>query len=146
MDKRRLKFLLLGAGVLVSMTFLLVVGMQRPGTMVYYLTVTEFMQQSDPTTGDYRVNGKVERGSIERLPTGEDVRFLMADENEDMAIPVSYHGIIPDTFVDGAAVVVEGRLQDDGTFLAHTLLAKCPSKYEAAEGEEASDLEASNSY
>ena len=48
-------------------------------------------------------------------------------------LPVSYHGIIPDTFVDDAAVVVEGRLQEDGTFVAHELLAKCPSKYEAAE-------------
>jgi cytochrome c-type biogenesis protein CcmE len=48
---------------------------------------------------------------------------------------VAYHGIIPDTFVDDAAVVVEGQLQDDGTFRAHTLLAKCPSKYEAAEVE-----------
>ena len=133
MDKRRMKFLLLGAGVLVSMTFLLVVGMNRPGSMVYYLTCTEFMQQSDPTGGDFRVNGKVERGSIERLPTGEDVLFRMTDE--ETTIPVSYHGIIPDTFVDGAAVVVEGRLQDDGTFVAHTLLAKCPSTYEAAEGE-----------
>jgi len=146
MDKRRMKFLILGTGVLVSMTFLLVVGMNRPGSMVYYLTVTEFLQQSDPTAGDYRVNGKVERGSIERLPTGEDVLFVMTDEEQDTAIPVSYHGIIPDTFVDGAAVVVEGRLQDDGTFLAHTLLAKCPSKYEAAEGEHPEDLEASNTY
>ena len=45
-----------------------------------------------------------------------------------------YHGIVPDTFVDNADVVVEGRLAGDGTFEAHTLLAKCPSKYEAADG------------
>lgn len=130
MDRRQLKFLFLGLGVLVSMTFLLVVGMNRPGTMVYYLTVTEFTQQSDPAAGDYRVNGKVSTGSIERMPTGMDVRFLITDGAT--SIPVSYHGVIPDTFVDDAAVVVEGRLQD-GTFVAHNLLAKCPSKYEAAD-------------
>ena len=47
-------------------------------------------------------------------------------------LPVDYHGIIPDTFVDDADVVVEGSLADGGDFHATTLLAKCPSKYEAA--------------
>lgn len=133
MDRRRLKFVLFGLGVVLSMTFLLVVGMNRPGGMVYYMTVTEFMQQADPGGGEYRINGTVSSGSIERLSTGMDVRFTMTDD--ETSLPVAYHGVIPDTFVDEAAVVVEGRLQGDGTFVAHTLLAKCPSKYEAAEGE-----------
>lgn len=130
MDRRRLKFLLLGTGVLLSMTFLVVVGMNRPGGMVYFLTVSEFLALENHA-GDARVNGSVISGTIERMPTGLDARFVMSDGATTM--PVSYHGIIPDTFVDEAPVVVEGRLQDDGTFVAHTLLAKCPSKYEAAE-------------
>jgi cytochrome c-type biogenesis protein CcmE len=138
MDRRRLKFLVLGLGVLLSMTFLLVVGMNRPGGMVYYLTVSEFMQQADPAGSDYKINGTVSTGSIERMPTGMDVRFVITDGAS--SLPVAYHGVIPDTFVDEAAVVVEGRLQD-GTFVAHNLLAKCPSKYEAADGE-GSELEA----
>jgi cytochrome c-type biogenesis protein CcmE len=135
MDRRRLKFLVLGIGVLLSMTFLLVVGMNRPGGMVYYMSVDEFRQQPDPTDGDFRINGSVLPGSIERLPSGMDVRFQLTDGQD--FLPVAYHGVIPDTFVDEAAVVVEGSLQDDGTFVAHTLLAKCPSKYEAAEEESA---------
>ena len=140
MDRRRLKFLVLGLGVLLSMTFLMVVGMNRPGGMVYYLTVSEFMQQADPAGGDYKINGTVSMGSIERMTTGMDVRFVITDGSR--SLPVAYHGVIPDTFVDDAAVVVEGRLQD-GTFVAHNLLAKCPSKYEAADGEAAPELEAS---
>ncbi len=131
--------MVLGAGVLVSMTFLVIVGMNRPGGMVYYLSVSEFMLQPDPTDGDFRINGTVTTGSIERLPTGMDVRFELTDG--ETAIPVAYHGIIPDTFVDEAAVVVEGSLQTDGTFVAHNLLAKCPSKYESAEGEESAEEE-----
>ena len=42
-------------------------------------------------------------------------------------------GIIPDTFVDEADVVVEGARRPDGVFEATTLLAKCPSKYESAQ-------------
>ena len=38
----------------------------------------------------------------------------------------------PDTFTDGVDVVVEGRLDRDGTFQATTLLAKCASRYENA--------------
>ena len=46
--------------------------------------------------------------------------------------PVVYRGIAPDTFTDGVDVVVEGRMQSDGTFQATTLLAKCASRYENA--------------
>jgi len=130
MDGRRLKFVLLGAGVLGSMLFLLLVGM-KSGGMVYYVTVEEFLRQGDRGT-DVRINGKVQSGTIDRLPTGQDVRFTIIENGA--SLPVVYHGVIPDTFVDEAAVVVEGRLQGDGTFRAHTLLAKCPSKYESAEG------------
>jgi cytochrome c-type biogenesis protein CcmE len=49
-------------------------------------------------------------------------------------LPVHYRDEVPDTFVDNAEVVVEGELGSDGVFAAHTLFAKCPSKYEAAEG------------
>jgi cytochrome c-type biogenesis protein CcmE len=45
---------------------------------------------------------------------------------------VIYRGLAPDTFTDEADVVVEGRLQPDGTFRATTLLAKCGSRYESA--------------
>jgi cytochrome c-type biogenesis protein CcmE len=128
MDGRRLKFVLLGAGVLGSMVFLLLVGMNSGG-MVYYVSVEEFVRQPD-RGADVRVNGKVISGSIERAPTGQDVRFTMTDGAA--SLPVVYHGVIPDTFVDEATVVVEGRMRD-GAFRAHTLLAKCPSKYESAE-------------
>jgi len=130
MDRRRLKFLLLGAGVAAAMGFLLFVGVGSGG--VYYYTVDEFLTQHRDASGRFRVNGKVAIGTIERLPTGMDVRFTMTDGSK--TLPVRYHGIIPDTFVDKADVVVEGRLASDGTFDASTLLAKCPSKYEAADG------------
>ena len=129
MDRRRLKFVVLGAGILLSMTFLIVVGMSGPGGAVYYLTVTEYMQLPDRGSTDSRVNGTVAAGTIKRMSSGMDVRFVMTDGST--SIPVEYHGIIPDTFVDDAPVVVEGRLQSDGSFSAHKLLAKCPSKYEA---------------
>ena len=132
MDRKRLKFVLLGVGIVATMGTLLIVGMSGPGGLSYYLSVSEFVAAPDRTDGGFRINGKVAEGSIVRESTGQDVAFVVTDGEADL--PVRYHGIIPDTFVDNADVVVEGRLADDGTFEAHTLLAKCPSKYEAADG------------
>ncbi len=131
MDRKRLKFIALFGGILLSMALLLAVAARSPGGFVYYVTVTEFRQLETHEPPGFRVNGKVVPGSIERLPTGQDVTFMMADAASSLA--VSFHGEIPDTFVDDADVVVEGELGSDGTFHAHTLLAKCPSKYEAAD-------------
>lgn len=133
MDRKKMKFLLLGVGIVASMGFLLVVAMNQPGGLAYYLSVSEFVQSPNRDDDSFRINGKVAEGSIERLPTGQDVTFLLTDGTE--SIPVAYHGIVPDTFVDDADVVVEGRLRRDGTFEANMLLAKCPSKYEATDAE-----------
>ena len=38
----------------------------------------------------------------------------------------------PDTFTDSVDVVVEGRYNKNGQFVATTLLAKCASRYENA--------------
>lgn len=135
MGARRLKFVVIICGVALSMAMLIVVGMSGSGGYVYYLTVSEFLDRGDQETRGYRVNGKVVSGTIERLPTGQDVRFRMHDGAQ--SLDVSFHGIIPDTFVDDADVVVEGRRQADGVFVAHTLLAKCPSKYESADAADA---------
>ena len=134
MDRKRVKFLLLGVGIVATMGTLLIVGMSGPGGLSYYVSVSEFVDAPDRHASGFRINGKVAEGSIQRMPTGQDVAFLVTDGAA--TLPVSYHGIIPDTFVDGADVVVEGRLTPQGTFEAHTLLAKCPSKYEAADGTE----------
>ena len=132
MDRKRLKFLLLGVGIVATMGTLLIVGMSGPGGLSYYLSVSEFVAAPDQDGDGFRINGKVAEGSIIRQDTGQDVAFVVTDG--EAVLPVRYHGIVPDTFVDNADVVVEGRLAGDGTFEAHTLLAKCPSKYEAADG------------
>ncbi len=131
MERPSTKFLILGTGVVVTMIFLMIVGMNQPGGFSYYMTVTEFVHQPAPASSAFRVNGKVVPGSIERTAGGEGCRFTMTDGSA--TLQVSYEGIIPDTFVDDADVVVEGALADDGAFAATTLLAKCPSKYESAD-------------
>jgi cytochrome c-type biogenesis protein CcmE len=115
--------------ILVGFAILFGVGLK--GSLVYYLTVSEFLDtgRRDDLGDHFRVNGNVVTDSIERTPGAPGARFLMSDGKRQL--PVAYGKETPDTFVDGSEVVVEGSLGADGTFVATTLLAKCPSKYEA---------------
>ena len=132
MDGRRIKFILIGLGIAATMVFMLVVATQKSdGGFAYYVSVMEFTEKGQPK-GRFRVNGKVQPGTIERLSDGRQVKFTIKDKDGGATLPVDFAGIIPDTFVDDADVVVEGNRRADGVFEATTLLAKCPSKYEAA--------------
>lgn len=104
--------------------------------MVSYLTIPEVKAASaaEVTTG-VRVTGRVKPGSIDPAAARE-VLFTVAGEGDTLR--ARYRGVVPDTFKDGAEVVLEGRLNGRGEFEATTLLAKCPSKYEAM-GEEHPD-------
>ena len=77
------------------------------------------------------MKGNVVPGTIEKDELV--LRFEMSDGVT--AVPVTYKGIVPDTFGENGEVVVEGTLAS-GNFEADFLMAKCPSKYEAEMGEE----------
>ena len=77
-----------------------------------------------------KVGARVVSGTIVRDPSGRSLTFKMTDGSK--TYDVQYRGIAPDTFTDGVDVVVEGRLDANGTFQATTLLAKCASRYENA--------------
>jgi cytochrome c-type biogenesis protein CcmE len=108
---------------------------------VYYQTLGEFQAAADPGRSA-RVHGYVALGSIERDVGAQVVRFEVqevpphAGGLPDGALPVVYTSLeTPDLFKDGAEVVVEGRMAPDATFHATNVLAKCPSKFEAAQAE-----------
>ena len=66
---------------------------------------------------------------------------MIFEKSSDRTLPVTYQGIIPDTFKENAEVVVEGFYHPQKTvFRATTLLAKCPSKYEGLAEEDSKDV------
>jgi cytochrome c-type biogenesis protein CcmE len=98
---------------------------------VYYVTVGElYARRAEVGRQRVRVAGRVVPGTIERA--GGVLRFTAFDPATEQRLPIAYRGVVPDAFNDEAEVVVEGTLGQDGAFSASTLLAKCPSKYEAA--------------
>ena len=132
MVRARTKFIIGGVLVLGTAGYLMATAIGETG--MYYLTPGELTAKvkGDPTfynTG-VKMGARVVPGTIARQPDGRAVTFSVTDGNQ--VIPVSYRGVIPDTFTDSVDVVVEGRLGRDGTFRATTLLAKCASRYENA--------------
>jgi cytochrome c-type biogenesis protein CcmE len=114
--------------ILVAVIYVLITGMRD--TMVYYYTVSEVAARQDALTGEpLRVAGNVVPGSIESDTTGLMHKFVIEEGGKTM--PVVYRDVVPDTFQDNAEAVVEGAIDENGTFQATFLMAKCPSKYEA---------------
>ena len=127
MRAESVKFAVGGALIVAAMGVLMAVSFQ--GNMAYYMEVSEFLQTDNPAMrGNYRVRGNVVPGTIVKRAGELGAEFEMTDGTH--AIRVRYLQEVPDTFVDHAEVVVEGEMGLDQVFLAHTLLAKCPSKYD----------------
>lgn len=133
----RSKFLIGGGLILATVGYLMASGIKETG--VYYLTPSELAAKVGADHSFYNVGMKmgarVVRGTIRRDVGSQTITFRVTDGVE--SYPVIYHGLAPDTFTDDVDVVVEGRLQTDGTFRATTLLAKCGSRYEAAPAQRA---------
>lgn len=128
----RTKFLI-GAGLVLSAAgWLMASSISETG--MYYVTPTELAQklEADPSLRGVgiKLGARVVPGSIRREAGGREFAFVVTDGARD--VPVIYRGLAPDTFTDGVDVVVEGRVGQDGTFHATTLLAKCASRYENA--------------
>lgn len=126
---RRTKFVVGGLVVVLVMGYLIFTSIQ--GATAPYLTVTELRSKgSSIYERNVRVTGVIQGESIDWNAQDLILKFEIADEGG--RLPVLYNGLRPDMFQDGAQAVVEGRYTEGGTFEAHNLVLKCPSKYEEA--------------
>ena len=103
----------------------------REGTE-YYKHVEEVMVDPSAWHGKkLQLHGFVVEKSIMRKP--DTLEYAFQVQNKGQVVNARYTGIVPDTFKDGSEVVIKGRLDGD-RFLVEPdgVMAKCPSKYEAA--------------
>ena len=79
-----------------------------------------------PKAGEvFRLGGLVEVGSLVR-GQGDVISFKITDTKD--TIPVSFKGVLPDLFAEGAGVIAMGQMED-GIFVASDILAKHDEKY-----------------
>ena len=128
--RRRLprSFIVGGLAILAAVIYLVYANTQA--NAVYYMTVSELRNCTTCTTQSVRVAGVVQQGSIVRDDQKQLITFVITQGGQ--RLPVTYSGIVPDIFRPGIEVVVEGHSTGQGPFQAQNLLAKCPSKFQAA--------------
>jgi cytochrome c-type biogenesis protein CcmE len=122
------KFLIGGLLILGAIAYVTISSFQT--NAIYYLTLRELnAQRGSLINQPVRVNAPLDKSSIQFDDKTLILKFNLREDN--LVLPVVYKGVKPDTFEQGESVVAEGKLGQDGTFQASTLLVKCPSKYEA---------------
>ncbi|WP_320170376.1 cytochrome c maturation protein CcmE [Maridesulfovibrio sp.] len=99
---------------------------------VYFLNVSEALAMDESELGQARLFGKVAPHNIAPKEGGLGVSFDLEDQKEAVrTIRVDYSGAVPDTFKEGAEVIVEGNfVNGNKEFRATSLITKCPSKYQ----------------
>lgn len=125
---KRKRFVVAGLIMVAALGYLIYSAIAS--NMEYYLTVSEvYAMGPQAQESQIKIGGKVVEGSVVWDRATNAVSFNIADE-KGKTMPVTYRGVVPDSFQPGAEVILEGKVRQDGTFAATTLLAKCASKYE----------------
>jgi cytochrome c-type biogenesis protein CcmE len=93
----------------------------------YFHTPSEIVAGEAAVGQPIRLGGMVVQGSIEKLPDGVTTSFRMGDGAAE--VPVIFRGILPDLFRENSGAVAEGRLAQDGSFVADEILAKHDERY-----------------
>ena len=96
-------------------------------SLVYYNTPTDLLKKGAAAIGDRaRLGGYVVPGTVVRK--GDEIRFVVGDGTTRMT--VLDKGSVPELFLQGQGVVVEGALGRDGAFHADTVLVKHNGVYQ----------------
>jgi cytochrome c-type biogenesis protein CcmE len=87
-----------------------------------------------------QVMGKIDFDAVRYDDTQERLQFAIydpeAESPEDAErLDVVYYGVVPGNFDQATSVVLKGRPDAGGTFVADQMLVKCPSKYQGEGGE-----------
>jgi cytochrome c-type biogenesis protein CcmE len=122
---RRLTLVATGLLALGAASWLVLDALQS--NLVFFFTPSQVVAHAAPRDGAFRIGGLVEEGSLRRATTGVALSFVVTDRAQ--RVPVHYSGLLPDLFREGKGVVVAGRLQADGSFLANQVLAKHDENY-----------------
>jgi cytochrome c-type biogenesis protein CcmE len=141
MKPRTKRFTLIAAGIVVLCAAAAFVLNAFQSNLVFFFTPTQVSNGEAPKGRVFRAGGMVKEGSLVRdndaAGEGSTVRFVITDTAHEM--PVTYMGLLPDLFKEGKGVVAQGKLGDDGVFVASEVLAKHDENYMPPEAQHAMD-------
>ena len=123
-QRQRLALVILAVLLIGGATGLVLAALQDK--VAFFVTPSQIAEKSPEPGRRFRLGGLVVDGSIRREADGS-VSFAITDKAQ--AVPVTYHGLLPDLFRDGQGVVTDGTLRADGVFEASEVLAKHDENY-----------------
>lgn len=133
--QRRTFFILGGLAAIGIATFFILKAFNQ--NLVFFYTPSQIASREAPVDKHFRIGGMVVKDSLIREPGGLQVHFMVTDMAQ--SVPVDYSGILPDLFKEGKGVVAEGKLNQQGVFIASQVLAKHDENYMPPEAKNALD-------
>jgi cytochrome c-type biogenesis protein CcmE len=129
MQRRRIKHIV--GLIIIIAAFFYLAWTSFSASFQFTLSPSEFLAAKQDYEGKVlKISGVVDNGSLS--VTDQDYLFSISDENK-ATMKVHYKGMTPNTFREGADVVVTGKFNTGGgIFEAEEILAKCASKYEGS--------------
>ena len=121
--RRRLSFIIFGMLALGGADALALMALSEG--IDYYYSPSQVREKPIDPNRRMRLGGLVMEGSVVR--DGETLRFAVTDGGE--TIGVQYVGILPDLFRENQGVIAEGKMREDGVFMAASILAKHDENY-----------------
>ena len=137
MNPRKKRITLIVGGLAALSVATALVANALDSSIAFYFTPTQVAADEAPRNKAFRIGGMVKEGSIRRDADGLTVQFVITDTARE--VPVSYKGILPDLFKETKGAVVQGKIGDDGRFVATEVLAKHDENYMPPEAQHAID-------
>ena len=106
-------------------TFLVFKGLSENINLFY--SPSDLKKEKIGVVNQIRVGGMVKKDSINKENNSLRISFVITDFEEDLLI--TYEGILPDLFSEEAGIVANGKINDEGIFIANEVLAKHDENY-----------------
>ena len=130
MIKRKKRIYLISLFFITIATSIYLILWALRDNIVFFYSPSEIQQKISLKEIDemskLRLGGMVKEASIEKLNDGS-INFIITDFDREMV--VFYKGIIPDLFKEQQGVIAEGSINNEGMFIAYSILAKHDENY-----------------
>jgi len=126
MTRKQRRVSIIGVGFVLLASAVALIAFALEDTIVFFYGPTEVVEKKISPGVRFRLGGLVEEGSVKRGES-KTIKFSVTDLNTSM--PVIFVGILPDLFREGQGVVTEGKLNQQGVFVADSVLAKHDENY-----------------
>lgn len=117
------------------------------GASAFFQTTVQYvpLEQALKSTRTVQVLGRIDFANT--VYNADSLRLELTIYDDSAPDPSSattlkavYYGVVPGNFDQATSVVLKGKANDQGVFVAEQMLVKCPSKYQGESNEEYQDM------